>query len=38
MKYELIDIHAHVNFNAFREDGHEVVARTLAERVGMILV
>ncbi len=38
MKYELIDIHAHVNFNAFRKDGDEVVRRTLAERVGMILV
>lgn len=34
----LIDIHTHVNFNAFRDDGHEVVRRTLAGGVWMILV
>ena len=34
----LIDVHTHVNFNAFREDGHEVVRRTLDNGVWMILV
>ncbi|MEK7650100.1 MAG: TatD family hydrolase [Patescibacteria group bacterium] len=38
MKWRLIDIHAHVNFNAFREDGDEVMRRTLDAGVGMILV
>jgi len=38
MDFKLIDIHAHVNFNAFREDGDDVVKRSLAEGVGMILV
>lgn len=38
MDFKLIDIHAHVNFNAFREDGDAVVKRALAEQVGMILV
>ncbi len=38
MNYKLIDIHAHVNFNAFREDGDEVIKRTLAAGTGMILV
>lgn len=34
----LIDIHTHINFNAFREDGHEVARRTLDRGVWMILV
>ncbi|MEK7630632.1 MAG: TatD family hydrolase [Patescibacteria group bacterium] len=38
MDRRLIDIHAHVNFNAFRDDGDEVMRRTLAGGVGMILV
>ena len=38
MKYELIDIHAHVNFNAFRGDGPEVIGRAHDNDVGMILV
>lgn len=38
MDLQLIDIHAHVNFNAFREDGDETIKRALAARVGMILV
>lgn len=38
MDLALIDIHAHVNFNAFREDGDDVVHRTLAQKVGMVLV
>ena len=29
--WELIDIHAHVNFNAFKEDGPEVIARAHEE-------
>lgn len=37
MALRLIDTHAHVNFNAFREDGDEVVRRALAAGVGMIL-
>lgn len=35
---KLIDIHAHVNFNAFKEDSDEVMRRTLDQKVGMILV
>jgi len=38
MEIRLIDIHAHVNFNAFREDGDAVIRRTLDAGVGMILV
>lgn len=34
----LVDVHTHVNFNAFREDGHDVVRRTLDYGVWMILV
>lgn len=34
----LVDVHTHVNFNAFREDGHDVVHRTLEAGVWMILV
>ena len=34
----LIDVHTHINFNAFREDGHEVVRRTLKAGVWMVLV
>lgn len=34
----LVDIHTHLNFNAFREDGHEVARRTLERDVWMILV
>jgi TatD DNase family protein len=34
----LIDIHAHVNFNAFKDDSDEVMRRTLGSGVGMILV
>ncbi len=38
MEFELIDIHAHVNFSAFAKDAPEVIDRTLAQKVGMILV
>jgi len=34
----LIDVHTHVNFKAFENDGHEVIRRALREEVGMILV
>lgn len=34
----LIDTHAHVNFNAFKEDGDIVIKRSLEAGVGMILV
>jgi len=35
---KLIDIHTHVNFNAFKDDGDEVIKRTLDAGVWMILV
>src|SRR3989344_5857695 len=35
---KLIDIHSHINFNAFKEDGHEVIKRTLDGGVWTILV
>ncbi|OGZ44180.1 MAG: hypothetical protein A3J55_04220 [Candidatus Ryanbacteria bacterium RIFCSPHIGHO2_02_FULL_45_17b] len=35
---KLIDIHTHVNFNAFKDDGDEVVKRTLENNIWMILV
>lgn len=34
----LIDTHAHVNFNAFKDDGDEVIRRALDNNVSMILV
>jgi len=34
----LIDIHAHVNFNAFTNDADDVIKRTLDDNVWMILV
>lgn len=34
----LIDTHAHINFNAFKADGDEVIRRALAEETWMILV
>lgn len=34
----LLDSHAHVNFNAFKDDGDEVIKRSLEAGVGMILV
>lgn len=36
--WELIDIHAHVNFNAFKDDGKETIQRAHDAGVGMILV
>lgn len=35
---KLIDIHSHVNFNAFKDDGHEVLKRTLDGGVWTVLV
>lgn len=35
---KLFDIHSHINFNAFRDDGDEVIKRTLKEDVSTILV
>lgn len=35
---KLIDIHAHINFNAFKDDGDAVVKRTLENGIWMILV
>jgi len=37
-KPKLIDIHTHVNFNAFKDDGDAVVKRTLDAGVWMVLV
>lgn len=34
----LLDSHAHVNFKAFKEDGDEVIRRSLEAGVGMVLV
>jgi len=34
----LIDTHAHINFNAFKDDGGEVIKRTLAQNIWMINV
>jgi len=34
----LIDTHAHVNFNAFKDDGDEVIKRTLDQNVWMVNV
>jgi TatD DNase family protein len=33
-----IDTHAHVNFNAFKDDGDEIIRRSLAANTWMILV
>ncbi len=33
-----IDTHAHVNFNAFKNDGDEIIRRALTENVWMVLV
>jgi TatD DNase family protein len=34
----LIDTHAHVNFNAYKDDGDEVIKRTLKENIWLINV
>jgi len=34
----LIDTHAHVNFNTYKDDGHEVIKRTLKENIWLINV
>jgi len=34
---QLIDTHGHVNFNAFKDDGEEVIKRALGEGVGIIM-
>lgn len=38
MKPKLIDVHTHINFRAFKDDGDEVIKRTLEKGVWMILV
>ncbi|MEK7084942.1 MAG: TatD family hydrolase, partial [Patescibacteria group bacterium] len=38
MNIRLVDVHTHVNFNAFKEDGDEVIRRAHGAGVGMILV
>lgn len=34
----LIDSHAHINFNSYKDDGHEVIKRTLKEGVWLVNV
>ena len=38
MNLKLVDVHTHVNFNAFKDDGDEVIRRALEAGVAMILV
>lgn len=35
---ELIDVHTHAHFNAFKNDVHNVIQRALNKNIGMILV
>lgn len=37
-KWELIDVHTHVNFNAYANDGEETILRAHEKGIGMILV
>src|SRR3989338_9247576 len=34
----LIDTHAHLNFNAYKDDGHEVIRRALDKNIWLINV
>ena len=34
---KIIDTHGHVNFNAFKDDGEEVIKRALEEGIGIIM-
>lgn len=34
----LIDVHTHINFKAFEQDGHDTIKRALDDDIGMILV
>lgn len=36
--YRLIDIHSHINFNAYKEDAEEVIHRSLEQGIGMFAV
>ncbi|KKS40137.1 hypothetical protein A3H03_02380 [Candidatus Kuenenbacteria bacterium RIFCSPLOWO2_12_FULL_42_13] len=38
MTPNLIDSHAHLNFNIYKDDGHEVIRRALDQRIWMINV
>jgi TatD DNase family protein len=38
MKYRFIDTHAHVHFQAYKDDMDEVVKRTLAKGIGMVTI
>jgi len=38
MEFNLIDTHAHLNFNAYKDDGAEVIRRALDKKIGMINV
>lgn len=38
MNPRFIDVHTHINFSAFKDDGDEVIKRTLEKGVWMILV
>lgn len=37
-QWKLIDVHTHVNFNAYADDGEETIARAHDKGIGMILV
>src|SRR3989338_10547039 len=38
MTPDFFDIHSHINFNVFKNDGNEVIKRTLANGVWTILI
>ncbi len=38
MEFNLIDTHAHLNFNAYKDDGTQVIRRALDKGIGMINV
>ena len=34
---KIIDTHGHINFNAFKDDGDEVVKKALEDGIGIII-
>lgn len=38
MKLRRIDAHSHINFNAYKDDAEEVIARAMADGTGMLAV
>jgi TatD DNase family protein len=37
-KFELIDVHCHINFSAYKDDATEVIARAVEQGIGMFAV